>query len=49
MAIKILYGPGGSGKSLYQIAVEVLYQLRETRRNICTNLALDIPKLQAWL
>lgn len=48
MAIGIIYGPGGSGKSFFQMLI-VVKQLRETRRNICTNLSIKIPELQAWL
>lgn len=45
MAIHVLFGPGGSGKSLYQVYI-IVDQLRNTHRNICTNLALDLPALQ---
>ena len=48
MAIGIIYGPGGSGKSFFQMLI-VVKQLRETRRNICTNLSIKVPELQAWL
>lgn len=48
MAIHIIFGPGGSGKSLFQMLV-IEEQLRTTRRNIVTNLAIDVPKFAAWL
>lgn len=48
MAISILFGPGGSGKSFYQVKI-IVKQLRETKRNVCTNLSLDVPKLAAYL
>lgn len=48
MAIRILYGPGGTGKSYKQIRV-VVDELRHTKRNIVTNLSIDIPRLQEWL
>lgn len=48
MAIHIIFGPGGSGKSLFQMLV-IERQLRETRRNIVTNLAIDVPLFAAWL
>lgn len=48
MAIKIIFGPGGSGKSFFQMHV-IIKQLRETRRNICTNLAINIPEFHAYL
>jgi len=47
MAIRILFGPGGSGKSLYQMRI-VVQELRHTKRNIVTNLAIDLPRLQEW-
>jgi hypothetical protein len=48
MAIKIIFGPGGSGKSFFQMHV-ITKQLRETRRNICTNLAINVPEYNAYL
>lgn len=48
MAIKILWGPGGSGKSYYQVR-QVVEELRTTRRNIVTNLSLDPGRLGEWL
>ena len=48
MAIKIIYGRGGSGKSFFQMHV-IIKQLRETRRNIVTNLAINIPAFNAYL
>jgi len=46
--ISIIFGPGGSGKSAFQMHV-VEKQLRQTKRNIVTNLAIDIPALNAEL
>jgi len=46
--IGIIYGPGGAGKSRYQVGLAVA-QLRETQRNVVTNLALNVPKLAAWM
>ena len=46
--ITILFGPGGSGKSYLQVMI-VIRQLRETRRNIVTNLSLDLAKLNHYL
>jgi len=48
MAIRIIYGPGGSGKSRFQVEL-IVKQLRETPRNVCTNLALNVPRLQQYL
>lgn len=48
MAISIIYGPGGSGKSAFQMHV-LVKQLRETRRNVCTNLAVLVAELNEWL
>lgn len=48
MAIRILYGPGGSGKSNYQMRI-VERELRFTRRNVVTNLAIDLPALQEYM
>lgn len=48
MSIRVLYGRGGSGKSMYQMHI-LVEQLRESKRNICTNLAVDVPKLNAYL
>lgn len=42
--ISILFGPGGSGKSLLQVVI-VIRKLRFTQQNISTNLALDVPRL----
>lgn len=46
--ITILFGPGGSGKSYYQVRL-VAECLRYTQRNVSTNLSLDLPALQAWV
>jgi len=46
--IGIIYGPGGSGKSRFQVGI-IVHKLRFTRQNICTNLALDLGKLIAYL
>lgn len=48
MAIKVLFGPGGSGKSLFQMQI-IVKQLRESRRNIVTNLAIKVPEFCAYL
>lgn len=48
MAIKILFGPGGSGKSFFQMHI-IIKQLRETRRNILTNLAINVGEFNAYL
>lgn len=45
--IHILFGPGGSGKSYLQVMI-IINQLRNTMRNVCTNLSLDIPKLNEY-
>lgn len=46
--ISILYGPGGSGKSLFQMFL-IVDQLRFTRRNIGTNLSIKIPEFTEWM
>lgn len=48
MAIKIIYGRGGSGKSLLQMHI-VIQELRETKRNISTNLAINVPALNEYV
>lgn len=48
MAIGIIFGTGGSGKSFFQVMI-VIRKLLETRQNICTNLALDLPRLQQYI
>lgn len=48
MAITILFGPGGSGKSLYQVSI-IIRELRESKRNIVTNLALNLGRLNEYL
>jgi hypothetical protein len=48
MAIKIIYGRGGSGKSRFQMDL-LVEQLRQTKRNICTNLALKVPEFNEYL
>jgi len=49
MAIHIVYGPGGAGKSLYQLTEILIPQLRETKRNIITNLPLNLGRLNEYL
>src|SRR3954464_10477170 len=46
--ISILFGPDGSGKSLYQMHI-IVRELRTSRRNVCTNLAVKLPELSAYL
>jgi len=46
--IYVIYGPGGSGKSRFQVQV-IADKLRETRQNVVTNLALDVPRLAEYL
>lgn len=48
MAISIIFGPGGSGKSMFQVHV-IIRELVESERNICTNLALNVPRLAAYV
>lgn len=48
MAIGIIFGPGGSGKSLLQVHI-VIEKLRHTKQNVTTNLALDLKRLSAYL
>jgi len=48
MAIHILFGPGGSGKSYFQIRW-IYNELTTTIRNVVTNLSIDIPALQAYI
>jgi len=48
MAIHIIYGPGGSGKSYLQIRL-IVNELVRTRRNIVTNLAINLPELSAYV
>lgn len=47
-AISILFGPGGAGKSFYQLRI-IIRELRDSRRNIVTNLAINIPEFNAYL
>jgi len=49
MSIHVIYGPGGAGKSLYQVGSVLIPQLRETRRNIVTNLPLNVGRLNEYL
>jgi len=49
MSIHVIYGPGGAGKSLFQLTEVLIPQLRETKRNIITNLPLELGKLSAYL
>jgi hypothetical protein len=46
--ISILFGRGGSGKSLFQMHI-IVRELRESKRNICTNLAIRVPEFNAYL
>lgn len=46
--IYVIYGPGGAGKSRYQMEI-IVEQLRSTKRNIVTNLALNIPALAEYM
>jgi hypothetical protein len=46
--IYILFGPGGSGKSLGQM-LQVERELVESRRNVVTNLAIKLPEFVAYL
>jgi len=48
MAIEFITGVPGGGKS-YAAVKLVVRELREGKRNICTNLALDIPRLCEFL
>jgi len=47
MAIHILYGPGGTGKSYWQIR-RIVQELRHTPRNVGTNLSVEVPRLQQY-
>lgn len=46
--ITILFGPGGSGKSFYQLHL-VVEKLRFGRQNISTNLAINVPRFCEYL
>jgi len=48
MAIEFITGVPGGGKSYYACRL-VVAELRRTKRRICTNLALDIPRLCEYL
>jgi len=48
MAIRIIYGPGGSGKSRFQIEL-IVKQLRDTNRNIVTNLSVNLGRLNEYI
>ena len=48
MAIHILYGPGGAGKSYYQMRL-IYDELAYGERNVVTNLTIDLGKLQEYL
>lgn len=48
MAISIIYGPGGSGKSMWQMHV-IVRELRDSKRNIVTNMALNVPEFNEYL
>jgi hypothetical protein len=47
--ISILFGPDGSGKSLYQVQKIMVDQLRFTKRNLVTNAWLKVPEFNAML
>ena len=48
MAIHILYGPGGAGKSYYQMRL-IYDELAYGQRNVVTNLTIDLGALQQYL
>jgi len=48
MSIHIILGKPGSGKSLYATKC-LIQQLRDTRRNVVTNLPLKLPELNTYL
>jgi len=48
MSIHIITGKPGAGKSLYGVHM-VIKQLRETQRNVVTNLPIDLAKLNQYL
>lgn len=48
MAISIIFGTGGSGKSFFQ-AILAVRKLIDTQQNISTNLALNLPRLQEYI
>lgn len=49
MAIKIIFGPGGSGKSRFQVGDVIIPKLLYTRQNVLTNMPLELPRLQEYL
>jgi len=48
MAIHILFGPGGSGKSFFQARL-IVRELVTTNRYVSTNLSLQLPRLQQYI
>src|SRR5579883_2526149 len=46
--ITIIFGPDGSGKSLWQMHI-IERELVDTPRNIVTNLAIKVPEFCAWM
>jgi len=49
MAIHIIYGPGGAGKSRFQVGDVVIPELVYGRRNVLTNLPLNTGRLNQFL
>lgn len=47
--ITVIFAPDGQGKSAAQLGHYVIPGLRFTKRNICTNLAIKLPELAAYL
>lgn len=45
--ITIVYGPGGSGKSYYQMRL-IHEEMKNGRRNVSTSLAVELPAYQAY-
>jgi len=48
MAISIIYGPGGAGKSMWQMHC-IVHELRNSKRNIVTNMSLNVPQFHEYL
>jgi len=46
--INVLYGPGGSGKSLWQMHI-IVHELRFSPRNIVTNMSIIVPRFAEYL
>jgi len=49
VSIHIIFGPGGAGKSLYQTGEILIRELRMTKRNIGTNLPINIERLAVYM